>query len=139
MSSWLSRCAHSIAGLACLSVLGNLLLAAVAASMCGCSKATQEKSLFEEGKQYSLLISADLDDDLTQLEDDSVVRIGGGDIGGETVVYVNDSPVDVYSFGGQVFAIDDFLAPGEIATRNCPMMRRLAQRSERSCSLCCVR
>jgi len=63
----------------------------------------------EPTDQVSVVISQG---DEADFNDDSVVRLAGGDIGGEIVIYVNDSPCFIHVFGGGLLPITPLLERG---------------------------
>ena len=67
-----------------------------------------------EELQYSLQISNF--SELAYDADDAVI-LGGASIDGTAMVYANDSPVHLYNWGGQLFAIQYFLDRGKNTVR----------------------
>jgi hypothetical protein len=72
---------------------------------------------YYERVQYSLLIETRTLDMQGAYEDDKNVVLGGHDVGGCLVVYVNGSPDRMHYRGSGVFPIYDLLQPGENSVR----------------------
>lgn len=64
---------------------------------------------------YWLLVTGSVSDDFLEkhFNDDEMLTIGGGDIGGMLTLYVNESPVHLLSFGGICIRITDGLHSGK--------------------------
>ena len=68
-------------------------------------------------KQYSLLVETETSDMEGAYDNDTTVVLGGHEVGGRLVVYVNDSPVRLHCQGSGIFPIYDLLQPGSNTVR----------------------
>src|SRR5208282_4748932 len=77
----------------------------------------QDERLYER-MQYSLWIETDLGATMEgAFQDDNHLLLAGALVGGNLVIYVNDSPVRLHCRGSSVFPIYDFLGPGRNRVR----------------------
>lgn len=69
----------------------------------------------EEVMHYWLLVTGDVSDRFFErsFNDDKMFSIGGAEIGGMLTLYVNESPVDLFSFGGMCIRITDGVQSGK--------------------------
>jgi|GEM_PF-4931716 len=96
-----------------MKIFSGFLIIAVCLIFAGCGTETATDD-YEGPPFYFLVLSADAGDGA--YENDELIKIDSGGMG-RSMIFVNDSPVQVVGYWGDAFAIDDFVVPGKNTIR----------------------